>query len=211
MARPPITRARPYTPQSGTVAGQTFTSERQYRNALARAKGFRSWSAQQQDQRTRRPGTRMREEERAAQRRAFDAVSKMRAHGLTLTEAARAAGTTVNTVKRHMDSALQRQSSGRYSATSYDRQTRSLHVLTAHGMTELPVRDSRSAARVATYWNAVHHYLDTGDARPLQRFRGQGITVQKRFYPFITDLDVLDQLADAGELVFDDLYDVRAA
>ncbi len=46
MARPPITRAHPYTPQRGRFAGVTFTSERQYRNALARAKGFASWSAQ---------------------------------------------------------------------------------------------------------------------------------------------------------------------
>ena len=46
MSRPPITRSRPYTPASGRFAGETFTTERQYRNALARAKGFRSWDAQ---------------------------------------------------------------------------------------------------------------------------------------------------------------------
>ena len=47
MARPPITRANPYTPHRGQFAGQTFHSERQYRNALARIKGFSSWGAQQ--------------------------------------------------------------------------------------------------------------------------------------------------------------------
>jgi hypothetical protein len=52
MARPPITRTNPYTPRSGRLAGQTFTSERQYRNALARLKGFSSWDA---ERRARRP------------------------------------------------------------------------------------------------------------------------------------------------------------
>ena len=31
MARPPITKAHPYTPGSGAHAGETFTTERAYR------------------------------------------------------------------------------------------------------------------------------------------------------------------------------------
>lgn len=46
MSRRPITAANPYTPRSGPLAGHTFTSERQYRNALARLNGFSSWDAQ---------------------------------------------------------------------------------------------------------------------------------------------------------------------
>ncbi len=42
MARPPITRRNPYSPKSGAAAGLTFYSERQYRNHLARTKGYSS-------------------------------------------------------------------------------------------------------------------------------------------------------------------------
>ena len=42
MPRLPITRAHPYTPRSGAFTGRRFYSERQYRNALARRKGFSS-------------------------------------------------------------------------------------------------------------------------------------------------------------------------
>ena len=34
-----------FTPKKGIFAGQTFSSERQYRNALAQRKGYSSWSA----------------------------------------------------------------------------------------------------------------------------------------------------------------------
>jgi hypothetical protein len=211
MPRPPVTRANPYTPQFGVAAGQTFTSERQYRNALARAKGFRSWSEQQRQTRSRSPGTRLRPAEREAQRRAFDALAKMRADRLSLSAAAREAGTTVNTVKRHVGSALKKMPSGRYRPAPYDRLVRVLAVPTVDGPLWLPVRDSRSASRLGGYWAAVQHYLQTGDPRRLRKYRGRGVTIHKRFYPFITDTHLLDPLADAGELAFDDLYDLRRA
>jgi hypothetical protein len=211
MARSPISRANPYTPRSGVVAGQTFASERQYRNALARAKGFRSWSEQQRQTRPRSSGARLRPAEQEAQRRAFDALAQMRADSLSLSAAARAAGTTVNTIKRHTGSALKQTPSGRYRPTPYDRLGRPLLVPMADGPIWLTVRDSRSASKLGAYWAAVRHYLNTGDTRQLRRFRGRGITINKRFYPFITDTDLLDPLADAGELAFDDLYDVRRA
>lgn len=43
MPRPQITRVNPWTPTRGQFAGRTFHTEREYRNALAAAKGFRSW------------------------------------------------------------------------------------------------------------------------------------------------------------------------
>lgn len=54
MSRTPITRANPYTPKGGAFAGLTFHSERQYRNALARHKGFTSEYQRQQIVRTQR-------------------------------------------------------------------------------------------------------------------------------------------------------------
>jgi len=47
MPRRPITSAHPYTPGRGPLAGQTFTSERQYRNALAAVHGRPSLYRQQ--------------------------------------------------------------------------------------------------------------------------------------------------------------------
>lgn len=214
MARPPITRANPYTPQRGSLAGITFTTERQYRNALARLKGFRSWYAQQQAARTVRTGAdlaRLRPAEREARQRALDAVRLMRTRGLSLHRAAADAGTTVNAVKRHAGSALDRTASGRYRATAYDRMVRPMLVPTPTGPVVLDVRDSRTASKLGAYWVAVGHYLETGDDRPLRTFRGKGITVNKRFYPFITDRTVIVRQADAGVITFDSIYVLPAA
>ncbi len=214
MARPPITRARPYTPKSGKVAGITFTSERQYRHALARVKGYPSWGAQQQAARKIRSGSDiagLRRAEREARSRALDALSKMRSDGLSIRAAARAAGTTVNAVKRHVGSALERTESGRIRAKQSDRLVRSLNFPTETGIIGLDVRDSRSAKRISAYWNAVQRYLETGDDSQLRRFRGKSVRVNKLAHAFITDTATLDRLADAGELSFDDLYELLEA
>lgn len=209
MPRSPITRAHPYTPKRGRFAGRVFTSERQYRNALARAKGFASWSAQQRAARA--AGTveairHLKPAEQAARARALEAVQLMRREGFSLSRAAKHAGTTANAVRRHAGRALEQTGSGRYRAKPYDRLLRQMHFLTDHGLVVLPVRDSRSAAKIARYMRAVDAYLRTGDDRPLRRFRGKGVWVEKRFRPFITDLDLLDRLALAGEVSFEELY-----
>ena len=213
MPRRPITRANPWTPKRGQFAGVTFTSERQYRNALARAKGYTSWSAQQRARRTAGSAeaiAKLRPAERRARDRALDAVQLMRREGMSLSQAAKQAGTTPNAVRRHADRALELSPSGRYRAKAYDRLVREVWFLTPEGKVILPVRDSRSASKIARYMGAVDHYLQTGDDRRLRRFRDKGVWVEKRFRPFITDLDVLDRLADAGEVSFEELY-ARAA
>ncbi len=214
MARPPITRARPYTPSRGAVAGITFTSERQYRNALAREKGFRSWGEQQQAVRNVRSGQdvgRLRPAEQQARARALDAVSRMRHDQLSLSHAARAAGTTVAAIKRHAGPALDQTTRGTYRAKSSDRLVRPMLVPTVGGPITLDVRDSRSASLLGRYWSAVRQYLETGDAGPLRKLRGRSITVKKRAYPLITDPNALDTLADGGELSFDDIYELSRA
>lgn len=214
MARVPITRRNPYSPKSGTASGLIFTSERQYRNHLARAKGFTSWSQQQKQTRKIRGGedtAKLRPSERAARGRALDALSRMRSDGMSLQAAAKASGTTVNAVKRHAGSALDQTPGGRYRAKNTDRLVRSLNFPTETGIIGLDVKDSRSAKRIAAYWNAVKTYIETGDASGLRRFRGKVVRVNKRGYPFITDTGTLDRLADAGELAFDDLYELLEA
>ncbi len=214
MARPPITRKNPYTPKSGKAAGITFTSERQYRNALARAKGFTSWSQQQKQSRKVRGAedvAKLRPDEREARGRALDALSKMRSDGLSLQAAAKASGTTTNAIKRHVGSALERTDSGRVHPKKSDRLIRSLHFPTENGMIGLDVKDSRSAKRVAAYWNAVKRFIETGDDSGLRRFRGKSVRVNNVSHPFITDTKILDRLADAGELGFDDIYELTEA
>ena len=214
MARPPITRKNPYTPKSGQFAGITFTSERQYRNALARAKGFRSWSDQQRQSRKVRSAddaVKLRPSEMEARQRALDALSRMRTDGLSMSAAAREAGTTVNAIKRHAGTALVQTEGGRYRAKRTDRISRALQFPTESGMITLHVRDSRSASRTSAYWHAVRRYIATGDDKGLRKFRGKVVRVNKRGYPFVTDTDVLDRLFDAGELSFDDIYDVMEA
>jgi hypothetical protein len=214
MARAPITRSNPYTPQSGAVAGITFTSERQYRNALARAKGYRSWGAQQQAMRKIRSGQdvgRLRPSERQARAKALDALSRMRHENLSLTQAAKATGTTVAAIKRHAGTALEQTARGAYRAKPSDRLVRPMMVPTVHGPIPLDIRDSRAASLLGRYWSAVRYYLETGDAGPLRKLHGKGVTVAKRFYPLITDPNALDTLADGGELSFDDIYELSQA
>ena len=71
----------------------------------------------------------------------------------------------------------------------------------------LDIADSRAAARLAKYWNAVHHYLKTGDDGPLGPFQGKGIRIGGEFFQFTTDLATLERLARAGEIQFEDIYE----
>lgn len=208
MSRPPITRASPYTPRSGPRAGITFTSERQYRNALAREKGYRS---HYERERAAKPVRRahdldtLRQSEQGARGRALEAVRFMRREGRNLKDAAKAAGTTPNAVHRHAGPALEKVG-GTFRVKPYDRLARPMAFYTDAGHITLDVRDSRSAAAIGRYMNAVRRYLETGDARPLRKFWGKSVTVDKCAYRFITDTNELDALAGAGELRFDSIY-----
>lgn len=210
MARQPITRAHPYTPKSGKHAGETFTSERQYRNALARDKGQANLYRQQREPRVIGSATKFAEldkSEKVARARALDAVRWMRRDGMSLAQAARKADTTPNTVIRYAGAALD-QRDGRYQPKPYDRLVRPMRFATYTGVRWLPIHDSRSARLVGQYWRAVRQYLDTGDTRAVQRFRGRSITVDKLAYPFVTEPEMLDLLRDAGELDFVTIYEL---
>ncbi len=130
----------------------------------------------------------------------------MRTKGLSLTRAARRAGTTLKTVLKYVGSALIRGSNGRYSATPSDRLTRHLFFLTKSGNVDVAVQGSRQASRVGRYMAAVHLYLSTGDARALAEFEGKKIRSRSQTYVFLTDTRVLDRLARAGEVSFERLY-----
>jgi hypothetical protein len=221
-----------YTPSRGRFSGQSFPSYRQYRNALARQHGFPSWYAQQRAPRpirTPQAAAHLTPAEWEARKDALHALSLMR-HGkprsqllregrpkslvalatqarpLSLAEAAKEAHTTPNTVLRYVGSALTKDTSGRYVARARDKLYRPMRFLTANGRIDLDVRDSRTARQIARYMNAVRRYGRTGRDEGLDEFRGKSIRVGGAKYEFVTDLDVLDRLADAGEISFEDLY-----
>ncbi|MGH2971097.1 MAG: hypothetical protein ACRDLE_02960 [Gaiellaceae bacterium] len=204
MPRTPITRANPYTPKRGGLAGQTFRSERQYRNALARRKGYSSWHAQQRAAHAIRSASdfaRLDPYERLARRQAFEALTDMRA-GASLARAARRARTTPNAVLRHVGAALDQAPNGRWHARVGDRLYRRMQVLGEDGLRTVEIRGSRAASRLSAHANAVREYIYTGDPSKLERFRGMrvgGVELE-------TDLDRIDEWARRGELSFEDIY-----
>jgi hypothetical protein len=210
MARQPITRANPYTPKSGAFAGRTFTTEREYRNALARRKNFDSWSAQQRARKRRRKT--MRAVEVETRLRALDAVAAMRPQrgpggvlkpGLSLTRAAIEAGTTPNAVLRYAGAAITRDARGRYVAKRRDTLYRRMRVLSTEGEVFVDVPSSTQATLNARHANAVKKYRDTGDPTDLAQFRGKKVGG----YELETDLAVLTARARADELDVLELYD----
>ncbi len=214
MPRPPITLAHPWTPSSGAFAGQTFRTEREYRDTLAHAKGFPSWRAQQAAPgpavRGRRDFRRLHPSEQVAYEKAGMALTLMRREGLSLHEAAREVGATPAAVKRHAGEALLRSSRGRYLVTAADTHYRRLWFITPDGLVTVETRDSRAASLIAEFDAAVQHYLATGDASRVERFKGKVLRAGGKRYPFVADLDVLDELGRRGEISFESIYAAAA-
>jgi hypothetical protein len=148
--------------------------------------------------------------EKATYRKALTVLSRMR-HGESLYGAARAEHTTPDAVQRQVGAALSRDQRGRYVAAPSDRYVRRMKFLDARGIVVVEPVNSREASKLAAYWVAVDHYLRTGDDRLLRAFRRKLLRVRGKIQlPFVTDLDTLDHLARAGELSFEDLYELAA-
>jgi len=138
-------------------------------------------------------------------------ISKMRADGVSLTEASQEFGLDRREVVRLGVSALRKRANGQYAAKANDRLLRVILVLTEEGKREIAVRDSRQATFVAEHWNAVHRYLERGDASALNRSQGKTIIDAKgKRIRLLTNLEELNRLGNAGVLSFESLY-ARAA
>lgn len=146
----------------------------------------------------------LRPSEREARSRALSAVARMRTDRLPLRAAAKAAGTTPETVRRYAGAALVRQGR-RYTVTPTDRLYRRMNLLTADGRVEVEVRSSTQARRVAAHWNAADVFARTGDTRVLAPFRGVRVGGQL----LSTDPDDLERHARHGELSIDEIYPHR--
>ena len=94
----------------------------------------------------------------------------------------------------------------RWVARGHDRIMRPMMMPTRHGVIEIEVRDSRSASKIANYWNEVRDFLETGDARQLRAFQSQYVQSGKLQYRFLTDPETIEQLADFGEFRFESIY-----
>src|SRR5208283_2298283 len=96
--------------------------------------------------------------------------------------------------------ALRKGKNGRYAAKPTDRLLRPLLILDHGGRREIAVLDSRQGSLLGKYWNAVHRYLDTGDALALRKFQGEHITdANGTKHLLLTDLAELERQGNAGE------------
>ena len=139
--------------------------------------------------------------------RVLNVVSKMRSERISLHQASREAGVSPSTVIRWGGSALEKRNNGRYLPKSSDRLLRLLKIPSADGMREIAVRSSRQATSLGKYWNAVHRYLETGDASRLEKFRGKSIKDAEGVeIPLPTGRAELNRLGSAGVLSFESLY-----
>jgi hypothetical protein len=141
-------------------------------------------------------------------RKSLTVLSRMR-QGESLYEASRAEHISPDTVQRYVGGALVKEPTGRYRAKPNDRLARRMKFLVPTGIISVEPANAREASKVARHWAAVHHYLTMGDDWPLRRFRRQYLRVVGKIQlPFLTDLDAIEQLARAGELSFEDLYEL---
>jgi hypothetical protein len=137
-----------------------------------------------------------------ARERALDALALARRTGISLTQAARATGTTRRTVLRHAGRGF-RQEGRRWVPRAFDRIPREMTVLTPVGPVLVTVRDSRTASLVAEQANAVRRYVHTGNDDRLRGIRRREIRVNGHRIPLVTDADVIDRLAAGSEVSYE--------
>jgi hypothetical protein len=139
--------------------------------------------------------------------RVVTVVSKMRSEKISLERASRELGISPKTVKRWAGSSLRKRTNGSWAVKRVDRLLRVLKVPARDGTRDIAVRGSGQATLLAEYWNAVHRYLETGDASRLKKFRGKFITNADGVkVPLLTAPAELNRLGSAGVLSFESLY-----
>jgi hypothetical protein len=132
---------------------------------------------------------------------------KFKKDKVSLTQASRDAGISPRTVTRWGSSALKKLKNGRYAPKAADNLLRIVMIPTPEGTRDVAVRGSKQVSLLAKYSNALHRYIQTGDASQLMGFRGKYIKDANGVdVPLSTDLAMLNRLGSAGELSFESLY-----
>jgi len=142
--------------------------------------------------------------------RVVQVPAEMRAHNLSLPQAARQFGLSSKTVLRLARSAF-RKSGKQYKARPTDRLLRVLQIPSKRGMREIALKDSREASFVGEYWSAVEKLLARGDSSALRKLRRKSVkdATGKRVR-LLFAVDELKRQASAGVLHFESLYGRRA-
>ena len=139
--------------------------------------------------------------------RVLSVISKMRSDKVSLTKASHDTGISPRTVTKWGKSALRKQKSGKYAAKISDNLLRLITIPTPQGRRDIAVRGSKQASLLGEYWNALHWYLQTGNATRLKAFQGKHITDANGVdVPLSIDLAELNRLGSAGVLSFESLY-----
>lgn len=137
---------------------------------------------------------------------ALEVLSAVR-QGESLIEASDVVGISPRRVRHYVGDVLEQDDGGRWVALPNDRLYRRTQWLDEHGRTMVEPANYREASKLSAYWRAVDLYLWLGDSRPLREFRGKRLrTRQKESLRFVTDLDLIERFAYAGELSFESLY-----
>lgn len=146
--------------------------------------------------------------QREAKIRALEAIRRVRSgDSVTISRAAKEAGTSLTTVKKYVGSALkQKCAGGKCQVSKADRITREMTMITPEGQVGIKAPGSRAASTIGRHDNAVKHYLATGFTSALQPFKNKGIKVGKKIYLFETNPDSLDKLWRAGKLEIEEIY-----
>jgi hypothetical protein len=142
----------------------------------------------------------------------WDAISqvpgRMRSDNVSLAEACRDLGVPPHEVLRLARPAFRKLANGEYVAKDRDEIFRMLCILSkGEGLLEFPTTDSRQASLIGIFWNAVQHYLRTGDPFELNSLKHRAVRdpTGKRV-PLLTDLKEIERQAYAGVLRFESIY-----
>lgn len=143
------------------------------------------------------------------ERKALDVLALMRGDGMSLTAASRLVEITPEAVREEVGHVLFKEGR-RWRVKPWDRIPRPVRFLTRRGVIEVVARDSRTASRIARYWNAVHQFARTGDESLLDPFRNRTFQSFGETFEFLTDEDAIERLALVGQVSFEDLYSQAA-
>jgi len=207
MARQPITRATPYHSKKYR---RTFHTEREYRNFLARRKGFRSWWAQQRARFSVGTSSEFRgrsTSEREAHVNALHARTDILG-GLSKRAALERWDLTENAFERHVGGTIEHEG-GRWRPTGIA-PFRLERMLTSRGERMVHPDDDQEASRVGGHWNAAKGYAraygtpqEAAAFAVLRTYEGDVVDAER----FMTDPDdVLDYYETHPE-GFESLYD----
>lgn len=82
------------------------------------------------------------------------------------------------------------------------RRSDGITILTAAGRIDGVPANRSEASLAGSYWNAISHFLATGDSRRLEGFSGAMVSG----YELLTDLDLVEMYARRGQLDFESIY-----